>query len=80
MLYLPNKNHFLFSIIHNHLLQPSFTKKFTAQQSIKYFSQQPVFKQKDIQTKLAYNFSTNNVAKQAFNQLLNHPYSRLCRW
>lgn len=27
-----------------------------------------------------YSFSNNNIVKQAFNQIINHKYSRLCRW
>jgi hypothetical protein len=27
-----------------------------------------------------YSFSNNNIVRQAFNQIINHKYSRLCRW
>jgi hypothetical protein len=70
----------IFKSSHQNKINHSTIKNLNIYQTDKSHIQISPLQYTKILFKSSYKFSNNNVVKQAFNQIINHKYSRLCRW
>ena len=68
------------SNVNSNLMPSSNVNSLNSTSEYRRFNSKPTIFPNRLSFRSDYSFSSNNIPKQALNQLLNHPYSRLCRW